>query len=417
MPYTNQVFLPGSTYRFSSDSFVPATGTFERTPGTTNLHVPRWQLNVRTRLRVALIDTSLSPERIVDYVNLDSTEQPLDIMAALASDGQCADVYTPSGTRGAMWCTNRFGGSTNDTVQTFGIMNQINASFGLISVDWNSSVNEFPPGMNVTMAIDFFRKQFIPSSYFTNTFNAPFQPFRNIYLLTSWQANDPLVHYTLSDLGDLANTNRVVLDYPVTSPINYLGQINPRYQPWGGNPKAPYSAIDYDLSLKDPVPRPFGRSDDWDFPATTSPDLTWLGRVHRGTPWQTIYLKAPAASLANWIAWTGDTQLVTNQNGVTCDASFTHPTNDWRLASFLVSLLTTNDLRRMPSANQAGRSRLVRAPGRPHRPHQYRPRPIHSAHHGLELSSSSRDRLRSRRHQVRPACPAFQQPRRHPPHS
>ena len=34
--------------------FVPLTGVFERTPGTTNLHVPHWQLNVRTRLRFAL---------------------------------------------------------------------------------------------------------------------------------------------------------------------------------------------------------------------------------------------------------------------------------------------------------------------------------------------------------------------------
>jgi hypothetical protein len=353
VPYTNQIFLPASTYRFNSDSFVPLTTSFERTPGTTNLYVPHWQLNLRTRLRVALIDTSLSPERIVDYVNLDSTEQPMDIMAALASDGQCADVYTPSGARGAMWCTNRLGGSTSDTVQTTGIMNQVYASSGLTSVDWNSSVNEFPAGMSKAQAVEFFRNQFIPGPYNqTNTFNAPFQPFRNIYLLTSWQANDPLVHYTLSDLGDRANTNRVVLDYFRATPVNLLGHINTSYQPWGGNPKIPSGATAVDLRLKDPTLWGYGRSDNWDFPTNASPDLTWLGSVHRGTPWQTIYLKAPAASLDSWIAWTGDTLLVTNQNGVTCDASFTHPTNDWRLAAFLVSLLTTNDLHRLPSANQ-----------------------------------------------------------------
>jgi len=33
-------------------------------------------------------------------------------------------------------------------------------------------------------------------------------------------------------------------------------------------------------------------SDDWEFPTNQFPNIGWLGRVHRGTPWQTIYLKA-----------------------------------------------------------------------------------------------------------------------------
>ena len=87
------------------------------------------------------------------------------------------------------------------------------------------------------------------------------------------------------------------------------------------------------------------------------PNLNWLGRVHRGTPWQTIYLKAPAASLATWTQWTGNSQLVTNWNGVngvTPDAFFTQPTNDWRLASLVISLLNTNDPRNLVSVNQPG---------------------------------------------------------------
>ena len=42
-----------------------------------------------------------------------------------------------------------------------------------------------------------------------------------------------------------------------------------------------------------------------------------MGRVHRGTPWQTIYLKSRVAYPGNWFAWSG--------------AYGTHPTNDWRL--------------------------------------------------------------------------------------
>ena len=38
------------------------------------------------------------------------------------------------------------------------------------------------------------------------------------------------------------------------------------------------------------------RSDDWDFPTNKFPNIGWLGRVHRGTPWQTIDMKSPVAN-------------------------------------------------------------------------------------------------------------------------
>ncbi|MCX6926760.1 MAG: hypothetical protein NT154_26680 [Verrucomicrobia bacterium] len=179
VPYTNQVLLPSSTYRANSDGFVPVTGLFERTPGTTNLHIPHWQLSVRSRLRFALIDTSPGVGRIVDYVNLDSTEYPLYITEALMQDSatQCGVSYTPSGSSGSMWCTSRLGGSTSDSTPTFGIINQIEASLGHTSPNWNSSINEFPPGMNVQQAIAFFKAQFTPGYMAqSNTFTAPFQP-------------------------------------------------------------------------------------------------------------------------------------------------------------------------------------------------------------------------------------------------
>jgi len=367
-PYTNHVVLTNATYNASSDTFVPLTGIFERTPGTSNLYVPHWQLNVRTRLRFSLIDTSVSPNRIVDYVNLDSTESPLDITDALMHDASgiysCdpqSTTYTPSASIGGMWCTNRAGGSSSYSVPTFGILNQIEASFGHTLPDWNYSHNEFPAGMTKDQAIAFFLGQFTPGYLSSsNTFSAPYQPFRNIYLFTSWQANDPLVHYTLCDLMDLLRTNAFALDSPDPRnlPINYLGHINPRYEPWGGNPKmigVGANAAPYDLTVKDPVPSTQGSSDDWDFPTNQTPDASWLGRVHRGTPWQTFYLKTPGPSLTTWIRWTGNNQLLTNWNGgyrLTYDAIFTHPTNDWRLVSLLVSLLHTNDARSLRSVNQ-----------------------------------------------------------------
>ena len=278
VPYTNKVFLSNSTYRASSDTFVPLSGTFERTPGTTNLHVPHWQLTVRNRLRFALVDTTLSPNRIVDYVNLDSTESPLDIADALMHDTLATyscdpqnTIYTPSTSLGAMWCTNRPGGSTADSVLTFGIMNQIAVSStpGLAAnLIWNNSHNEFPAGMSKQDAIAFFMGQFMPGYlHQSNTFTAPFQPFRNIYKVTEWEANDPLVHYMMSDLRNLQLTNSYYLDIPPRGHGFSLGHINRRYEPWGGNPKiGAVNAPPYDLTVKDPVPSAYGRSDDWDFP-------------------------------------------------------------------------------------------------------------------------------------------------------
>jgi hypothetical protein len=224
-------------------------------------------------------------------------------------------------------------------------------------------MNDFPPGMDKPAAIDSFRNQFGLSPMFahpigmvfypSNVFNAPFQPVRKIYLLTSWQANDPLVHYTVGDLTSLTRTNLVLDNLPSPAPLAYLGHVNIRYEPWGGNPNGGmYSATRYDLRFKDPWVL---QSDSWDFPSNLLSNLSWLGRVHRGTPWQTFYLKSASPDLSTWMVWTGNEQLVTNgsrPNGVSYDAFFTQPANDWRIASLLVSLLTTKDPRGLASVNQ-----------------------------------------------------------------
>ena len=351
LPYTNHVFLTNSAYQRAGDQFVPVTGLFERTIGATNFYVPHWQVTLKIRLRFALVDSG----RIVDYVNL-TADNAFNITDALMTGGQCNDPYTPDGSIGSMWCTNRLYGGTSDAIPTAGINNQIEASMGHINADWNSSAPT--PGMTKAAAISLFKGQFIPGyPNASNTFNTPYQPFRNIYLVTSWQANDPLVHYMLSDLMDLAHTNLVLDRFsPIApQPTDNLGRVNYRYEPWGGNPGVrSQTTTAVDLTVKDPF---MLGSDYWDSPPNQLPNLTWLGRVHRGTPWQTIYLKAPGTDFATWRQWTGNAQLVTNWggvNGVTWDAFFTQPTNDWRLASLVISLLNPNDPRTLASADQPG---------------------------------------------------------------
>jgi hypothetical protein len=357
---TNLVFLSNMVYRAALDQFVPLTGQFERNPGTTNFSLPHWKLTLKPRLRYALVDTSVN--RIVDYVNLaDSTD--LDITTALFTGGACGIPYTPDGSPGGMWCTNRLNGSTA-VYPTFGIQNQIEASMGHTKPDWNSSTHEFPAGMSVSDAVTFFKGQFIPGYLqSSNTFSTPYQPFRNLYLVTSWQANDPLVHYTVSDLTDLVHTNLMVDQ--LNPPPTPVGQVNARYEPWGGSPAGrSSSAVLCDMTVKDPL---MLRSDNWDFPTNKLPNVGWLGRVHRGTPWQTVYFKSFGVNnypnwFKNWQAWSGNGQIVTNAgqlapnlvafNALANDAYFSQPTNDWHLLDLFTTALNDNATRGQLSVNQ-----------------------------------------------------------------
>jgi hypothetical protein len=196
-------------------------------------------------------------------------------------------------------------------------------------------------------------------------FYAPFAPSRTIYFLTSWQANDPLVHYTIGDLVELQDnfpTNRIRFNNSWAT--NGIGGINKRYEPWGGNPAGGNSATPTasDMAVKDPMVK---RSDDWDFPTNKFPNIGWLGRVHRGTPWQTIDLKSPMLPVTNnvaWKKWTGngyfdrnvgqfDTNVVP-YNFETNDAAFSHPINDRYILDLFTTSINDNATRGQLSVNQ-----------------------------------------------------------------
>ncbi len=217
-------------------------------------------------------------------------------------------------------------------------------------------------------AIAFFKSQFAQGPYATtNTFAAPYQPSRSIFLVTSWQANDPLVHYTA---GDLANpwTPTFMTDVLNPPPTDNLGKINKRYEPWGGSPTSDSASLTKtDLTLKDPLVR---KSDNWDFPTNKLPNVGWLGRVHRGTPWQTVYFKSFSTNnyvnyvnwFKNWQSWSGNSQVVRNIGqlstnvvslyNIAADAFFAQPTNDWHLLDLFTTALNDNATRGQLSVNQ-----------------------------------------------------------------
>jgi hypothetical protein len=142
--------------------------------------------------------------------------------------------------------------------------------------------------------------------------------------------------------------------------------IGDRYQPWGQNKQMlALTGVDtngFNLAYKDPL---VWGPDYWNFPTNLLSCPGGLGQVHRGTPWQTIYLKSTnilsyAGNFGNqgvqnvgsntWANWTGDIQR-DDFTGQYLDAALMAPVSDWRLAGLLMSLLNTNDLTQLFSVN------------------------------------------------------------------
>jgi hypothetical protein len=390
----NFMFLNNSTYIPRPPWFAPLTHEFDPTTSGT-FYVPHWWLNLNTKLLFILVDTSAN--RIVDYVNLNNWERTVDIDGKLAegSSPNPGDYHNPAN----LWLTNRLGNSTFLNVPTYGVINQIQVGLnGLNGAEWQNYSMDPAAGSDAEKAVDGFRFNLVNASpvypndigkvfYKSNVFYAPFDPYRPIYVHTSWQANDPLVHYTIGDLVNLANpgdeTNRVNFT-GLNPPLPNIGEVNERYRPWGGGPLKTDPATAFEVGVKDPF---VTRSDDWDFPTNVFPNIGWLGRVHRGTPWQTVFLKSTNfmqsagrldLGLFNWTKWTGNPVTIpipalTNMVSLTAisnmapftffdrnnrglltlnDAVFTAPTNDWHILDLFTTAFNDNAGRGQLSVNQ-----------------------------------------------------------------
>ena len=218
---------------------------------------PAGGLNLNTRLQFILLDTSVQPNRIVDYVNLQQLGKHYQISRTKLTEGNTGPI-NPGDYRNIanQWLTNHLGNNIN--APTYGIINQIQVGLNG-TTDWLSFSQDPYSGQDAESAVDGFRNNLLdpPGSpiypkdagklfYRLNVFYAPFAPYRPIYIHTTWQANDPLVHYTIGDLIDplnFADTNRVNFNHIDSN----IGQLNGRYKPWGGNP------------LGNDPPRPTGR--------------------------------------------------------------------------------------------------------------------------------------------------------------
>ena len=342
LPLTNATVLEQANVigLQSATGFVSVTSGRVVMPPAAGLYpLPRWFVNLKTRLCFALIDENA--DRVIDFVNLSQTQSPMDLAYELTGR---TNSFPPDSSANGAWATNGLGAPFPAPPEgpSVGLWNQLLVCAGMIPFDASVYTRETSQGET------FFAYNLGLTNnpggdtnlYKTNIFYAPCSPRCTISQRISWEVNDPFVHHAVADIIDLVSTDNIYRSSgaPIVS-LGTLGSLNKRYSPWGIKPGGA-GMEPYNLALKDPLVH---RPDRWGFPTNKSTSPDWLGRVHRGTPWQTVYLKSSEIDLPTWKSWTGNTDAT--------DASLTLPTNDWQLASLLTSLLSTNDPRPLLSVN------------------------------------------------------------------
>jgi hypothetical protein len=331
---------------------------------TAGFPLPHFGLLTTNRLQVFILDSRNGITNVIDYVQIEQiTGRDLN-----------AEIFTSDS--GSIW-----NATTNPlTLVPYGVESQIQISKGLAEINtdadgtWQGDAEAALFGTSIPVQQASFMAFFRPwgtvasvsdtygqgngSNYYSSA-AAPYAPTRYAVGYNILQANDPLVHYLASDLT--VSSPQVLNVLAPNMPPRYnnslatniisltglnLGSLNYNYQPWGGNPTWSDKDPDrFNLAERDPLA---SQSDNWNFPTNKFPTAGWLGRVHRGTPWQTVYLKSPNLLGQNggfntWLGWTG------NPNRY--DAANAAPTADRLLFDLFTTAVNDNATRGTLSVN------------------------------------------------------------------
>lgn len=378
---TNHLFLPNSVWKpTGSPRFTPATSNvFALNSATPNqFYIPDWNLTITNRVRYVVVDTATS--RIIDYANLDRMTWSTNIVEAMKDSDRAGRVSRDS----LFWDMARQGGNQsilNDP--TLGLWYQLLVSQGFETVTddiWRDYSPSAPTGQDKKLAIDAFLR-FVSGQEGLNfpgrgnpispnglVAQAPFAAVRVGLLKRNFQVNDPLVHFSAYDIAPPLGANDIQFG-PASAARSFSGRPenigikNSRYKPWDSGEKPDIST---DPRFTDPAVR---SSDDWNFPDHKLPNVGWMGRIHRGTPWQTIYLKS-----TNSIAYNGSSERIAaggplgifgqdgwynpsrtrgalNEHGLLNLAS---PDRDWRFLDLFTTAPSATATRGKVSVNQSG---------------------------------------------------------------
>ena len=346
------VLVPNLIYTFNPGyPFTPDPNAY-----FTNITVtPHWGLLVTNRLRVVMVERNPADNlfHVIDYVQLIGPDGGHDLSADIQQlyDKQPSDPQYHAFYDG-QWDPNIVNIGVNIAA---GIRNQFTVSAQLTPIIQDPYWAQQNPA-EVTNQMAVFRGFLglsLLSGMSSQSYNlgkesywqqAPYSPTAVVAYVTKWGANDPLVHYLASDLTDRNGS---------TAPQAYIDRLdsntlNTRYSPWGGYPLFPTpDGNAFNRALKDPL---VYSSDFWYFPMNKLATVGWLGRVHRGTPWQTVYLKSvdvlsTANGLAAWMNVTGDANPY--------DAANMAPVQDRLLFDLFTTALNDNATRGTLSINQS----------------------------------------------------------------
>ncbi len=325
--WTNETFLPYSIFARRARTFVPTNqiaaalelGVFPNT---------QWVLTTTNRLRFFMFDDG----NLIDAVGLAPQVAGFNITEALhRMDQGGPNNPTPVVAQQNYWSTNRFGNAppSNERIVTLGLNRQIERAMrGTPS--WGTFSSKEAEGFRA-----FLNSLNTATNAYTNWW-VPFVPQQQVYQHFVWEANDPLVHHIAEDL-DL-NTNSVVGYSETLNPEKAsddirqkIGNVNTAYRPWN-----PSDITTLDPAIIDPNVR---GSDSWDFPTNKFATIGMLGRIHRGTPWQTIYLKADRPADTKW--------RTVHLGGIR-----SNPINDWQVADVFTVAQHANASRGRLSVNQ-----------------------------------------------------------------
>lgn len=298
--YTNVPFLPVVGYvtlPAYRSGFVSVTNTALYDPSP-DLRMPRWGIAITNRVHAMILEAGT--DRIIDYVLLGNmvyqTNWTEAICTAETGAGDAFDM---------LWATNLL--DATRISGRIGVLQQINISRGssagipLNDGRWRS-FGKFEPNDPERAAWNF--NLFLTTTTTNLTQPVPFTPTAQIYVPMIWEAGDPLVHYLAEDLYDRRRSGFAQPGVPpnpsgvsTNAKWGSIGGMNERYLPWPtSSSKASSDPNAFNPSVKDPM---VTSADAWDFPTNALPTIGWLGRVHRGTPWQSIYLKASDVGLTN----------------------------------------------------------------------------------------------------------------------
>jgi len=354
---TNLVWLPNSVYRFNTGTGLPyftgntnqGANIFLGYEQTGAFPIPQFNLAASASLCLVMVDRET--RRLIDYVAISGLGRARDLTAELeAGSPTSATTITDED----FWRTIR-ANPNSPFSPPLGVGNQIFASLGFLNVDWRSHGVAQAAGLTKAKQIDAFRafcglsSISFPGTTTTNlVMEVPFTPTRVTSQHLTWQANDPFIHYLRQDLESTAygeSLRRESPNGPVQT-LSNIGRLNDRFEPWGGRPAStissppPLPVPAHSAAYKDPLIR---SAQDWNFSENAGFTLVTLGQVHRGTPWQTLYLKSSEVNPATWQKWLGGWDRYS--------AELAQPTSDRAIFDSLAQLLNTKNPNSLISVN------------------------------------------------------------------